>query len=119
MESRHLPLHQVGAGLPPDGVQQEGRLRKAATAPARHRLPRRMVHGTSHPHGHDAAKGGKLGGEGKVLESDETFVGGKAKTAHKNKPIPQKHAVHALVERGGEVRVKHVADVTPRRWAKC
>ena len=29
--------------------------------------------------------GGKLGGEGKVLESDETFVGGKAKNAHKNK----------------------------------
>jgi hypothetical protein len=25
---------------------------------------------------------GRLGGSGKVLESDETFVGGKAKTAH-------------------------------------
>ena len=49
-----------------------------------------------------------------MLESDETFVGGKAKTAHKNKPIPRKHAVHALVERGGEVRAKHVADVTAK-----
>jgi hypothetical protein len=57
---------------------------------------------------------GPLGGEGKVLESDETFVGGKAKTAHKNKPIPRKHPVHALVERGGEVRAKHVADVTAK-----
>ena len=36
---------------------------------------------------------GRLGGEGKVLESDETFVGGKAKSAHKSKPIPRKHAV--------------------------
>lgn len=59
-------------------------------------------------------KGGRLGGKGKVLESDETFVGGKAKTAHKSKPVPRKHPVHALVERGGEVRAKHVADVTAR-----
>ena len=35
------------------------------------------------------AKAGPLGGPGKVLESDETFVGGKAKNAHKNKPIPR------------------------------
>lgn len=60
------------------------------------------------------AKTGPLGGEGKVLESDETFVGGKAKTAHKSKPIPKKHAVHALVERAGQVRAKHVADVTAK-----
>ena len=32
------------------------------------------------------AKASPLGGPGKVLESDETFVGGKAKNAHKNKP---------------------------------
>ena len=50
------------------------------------------------------AKAGPLGGEGKVLESDETFVGGKKKNVHKGKPEPKKHAVHALVERGGEVR---------------
>ena len=30
------------------------------------------------------------------------------------KPEPKKHAVHALVERGGEVRAKHVADVTAK-----
>jgi transposase-like protein len=55
-----------------------------------------------------------LGGEGKVLESDETFVGGKAKNAHKNKPVPRKHAVHALVERGGRVSASHIADVTAK-----
>lgn len=60
------------------------------------------------------ANGGRLGGEGKVLESDETFVGGKAKNAHKNKPIPPKRPVHALVERGGEVRASHVPDVTAK-----
>jgi hypothetical protein len=60
------------------------------------------------------AKAGPLGGEGKVLESDETFVGGKKKNVHKGKPEPKKHAVHALVERGGKMRGKHVADVTAK-----
>ena len=55
-----------------------------------------------------------IGGEGKTVESDETFVGGKAKNAHKDKPIPKKHAVHALVERGGKVRASHVADVSAK-----
>jgi transposase-like protein len=60
------------------------------------------------------ANGNPIGGEGKAVESDETFVGGKAKNVHKGKPIPKKHAVHALVERGGRVRATHVADVTAK-----
>lgn len=55
---------------------------------------------------------GPIGGRGKTIEADETFVGGKAKNVHKGKPIPPKRPVVALVERGGEVRAKHVADVT-------
>ena len=38
-------------------------------------------------------------------------MGGKKKNVHKGKPEPKKHAVHALVERGGEVRASHVPDV--------
>jgi transposase-like protein len=64
------------------------------------------------------AKAGPLGGPGKVLESDETFVGGKAKNAHKNKPIPPKRPVHALVERGGQVRASHAPDVTAKTLRK-
>lgn len=60
------------------------------------------------------AKASPLGGTGKVVESDETFVGGKKKNVHKGKPEPKKHAVHALVERGGKMRAKHVADVTAK-----
>jgi hypothetical protein len=60
------------------------------------------------------AKGNPIGGAGGNLESDETYVGGKAKNAHKGKPVPKKHAVHALVERGGRVRATHVADVTAK-----
>lgn len=55
-----------------------------------------------------------LGGTGKVLASDETFVGGKKKNVHRGKPEPKKHAVHALVERGGEVRASHIPDVTAK-----
>lgn len=57
---------------------------------------------------------GPIGGEGKTVESDESFVGGRKKNVHKGKPEPKKHAVHALVERGGEARVQHVADVTAK-----
>lgn len=57
---------------------------------------------------------GPIGGGGKTIEADETYVGGKAKNVHKGKPIPQKRPVVALVERGGEVRAKHVADVTAK-----
>jgi hypothetical protein len=36
------------------------------------------------------------------------------KNAHANNPIPKKHAVHALVERGGQATAKHVADVSAK-----
>ena len=71
-----------------------------------------LVH--AHPRGHARRRRRPIGGEGKVIESDETFVGGKKKNVHKGKPEPKKHAVHALVERGGRVRAKHVADVTAK-----
>jgi transposase-like protein len=60
------------------------------------------------------SKTGPIGGEGKIIESDETFVGGKKKNVHNGKPEPKKHPVVALVERGGQVRAKHVADVTAK-----
>lgn len=62
----------------------------------------------------DAKTSGPLGGAGKTVESDETYVGGKAKNAKKGKPIPKKHPVVALIERGGEVRARHVPDVTAK-----
>lgn len=55
-----------------------------------------------------------IGGEGKTVESDETFVGGKKKNVHKGKSEPKKHAVHALVERGGQMRASHVPNVTAK-----
>jgi hypothetical protein len=51
-----------------------------------------------------------LGGEGKFVEVDETFTGGKAKN-RAFKPL-RPRAVMALVERGGKVDSFHVPDVT-------
>src|SRR5712671_138446 len=54
---------------------------------------------------------GPLGGEGKFVEADETFTGGKAKNRAYKAPHP-KEPVLALVERGGKVRSFHVPEVT-------
>jgi len=68
-----------------------------------HRVREAM--GTEEPN-----KGGALGGEGKVVEVDESVVGGKAKNRAYRKPAPKK-AVVTLVERGGRARSKHVANI--------
>lgn len=53
---------------------------------------------------------GPLGGEGKIVEVDETYVGSKPerKLGGKNHPGNIKHTVVALVERGGPVRSFHI-----------
>lgn len=53
---------------------------------------------------------GPIGGANKVVEADETYVGGKAR--NRKGKIPNKEAVVALVERDGDVRSFHVANVT-------
>jgi transposase-like protein len=53
---------------------------------------------------------GPLGGEGEVLEADETYIG--RKPGRKiSRGSTHKHAVFALVERGGAVRSFHVPNV--------
>jgi transposase-like protein len=52
---------------------------------------------------------GSLGGQNKVVESDETYIGGKA--ANRKGYIPPKSPVLSLVERDGRVRSFHVRNV--------
>lgn len=65
--------------------------------------------------------GGPMGGYGQTIEADETFVGGKTtnrkakvepKRVGRAGPFAGKQAVVSLVERGGNVRSFHVANVT-------
>ncbi len=56
---------------------------------------------------------GPLGGQTKVVEADESFIGGRAKNKAYGPP-PKKMAVFSLVEREGRVRSRHVADVTAK-----
>src|SRR5947209_1281529 len=59
-----------------------------------------------------------MGGEGKVVEADETYVGGKEKNKHRSKRKAGniggtgKEIDYALVERDGSVRAHHVASVS-------
>jgi transposase-like protein len=53
---------------------------------------------------------GNMGGEGKFVEADETYIGGKAR--NRKGKTPKKEAVFSLVERNGAVRSFHVANVT-------
>ena len=61
-------------------------------------------------------KTGPLGGQNKVVEADETWIGGKAKNRAFKTP-PKKEPVVALVERDGKVRSFHVEAVSSRTLA--
>lgn len=61
-----------------------------------------------------------MGGNGKIVEIDETFVGGLEKNKHRKQRKhvgtggAGKEAVFSLVERGGRVQSHHVASVTAK-----
>ncbi len=63
-------------------------------------------------------KPGALGGSNKVVEADESWIGGKAKNKAFGDP-PKKEPVVALVERDGKVRSFHVESVSRDNLRPC
>jgi len=59
-----------------------------------------------------------MGGEGKIIEADTTYIGGREKNKHARKRKAGniggmgKQIVHTLIERGGRSRSHHIANVT-------
>jgi transposase-like protein len=114
MESSHLPLskwlfamHLMGASKKGMSALQLSRMLGITYKSAWfmcHRIREAM----------DPKKPGPLGGENKVVEADETFIGGKKKNRAYAKVEPKKHAVLALVDRDGESRSFHIADVSAK-----
>lgn len=56
-------------------------------------------------------KRGPIGGHGRTVESDETVIGGKMKNRAYAKKEPKKQTVLTLVDRDGESRSLHIANV--------
>ena len=115
MERSHIPLHKWLLALhlmatSKKGISANQLMRNLGLGSYRtawilaHRC-RQALTDTSHK-----ATGG-LGGADKVVEVDETYVGGKAKNRAFRKPAPKK-AVVTLVERDGRATSFHVANVT-------
>ncbi len=57
------------------------------------------------------AKRGPIGGQNRVVESDETLIGGKMKNRAYAKKEPKKQTVLTLVDREGESHSFHIANV--------
>lgn len=61
-----------------------------------------------------------MGGEGKTVEIDETYIGGREKNKHAHKRLRDnvggagKEIAFSLVERGGKVRSHHIANVSAK-----
>ena len=78
-----------------------------------------MVHGDAHSHGNDASQGCQRAvgrrGQGSGKRRDIRWRSRHECAQEQTNPV--KRPVHALIERGGEACVKHVADVTAKTSA--
>ena len=101
----------LASGDVPDRGQQEGHQQQPASPhPGRH-PQNRLVHVSPHPRGDARQRLAALGGGGKVVEVDETFIG-HARASQKGRAAwANKNVVLTLVERGGSARSFHVDGV--------
>ena len=103
----------MGAGLSPHLLFEERYERAPASPHARRDLQDRLFMADRIRESMNDTAPSTLGGANKVIEADETYVGGKAKN-RAYKPEPKKHIVMTLIERGGEARSFHVKNTTAK-----
>jgi transposase-like protein len=101
MERSHIPLHKWLLAIhlmttSKKGISAHQLMRNLGLGS--YRTAWFLAHRIREALGEDAPVGG-LGGEGNVVEVDETYVGGKSKNRAHGEPSPKK-AVVSLVERG-------------------
>ena len=69
----------------------------------------------AHPRGHAPPKASApSAARVRCSRATRHSLAARRRTSTSGKPEPKKHAVHALVERGGQMRANHVADVTAK-----
>lgn len=113
MERSHVPLHKwllathlMAASKKGVSASQIARMLGVTYKTAWflcHRIREAMAPATSTP----------LGGEGKTVEIDETFVGGNRNKQAVRTVAPKKKIV-SLIERGGQARTFHVANINAK-----
>jgi transposase-like protein len=121
-ESSHIPMHKwllaihlMSASKKGISAHQLWRMLGFGSYRTAWFMAHRIRESMRELHPEDAAP---MGGEGKTVEIDETFVGGLEKNKHRSKRQhvgtggAGKEAVFSLVERGGKVRSHHVPTVT-------
>ncbi len=103
----------VAAGHPPDVRQQEGHQHPPDSADARLLHENRLVPDPPHPRGHERLSRHvtePMGGDGKIVEADETYVGRQA--GHQGPPAGIREAARGRAGRAqGEVRSFHMPTI--------
>ncbi len=117
MERSHVPLHKWLLAIHLMASSKKGMSAHQMSATlglGSYRTAWFMTHRIREAMTDDSHKAtGGLGGANKVVEIDETYIGGKAKNRAFKEPAPKK-AVLSLVEREGRVSSFYVANVTAK-----